>query len=798
MTNESCYRLGTTEGNSMQTCATEPAYIIIVEDDAGHAAAIKRSIESKFPICKIDLVSNLKGFHNLRDKQTPDITLVDLNLKDGKSFELLTNPAENGDYPVLIITSHGSEESAASAIKLGALDYVVKTAESLNDMGYTVQRALKQWQLLKERQSSTEEIKQREKRFRALAENAPDIIARFDASGRYIYVNKSIRQKLGIPPDDCLGLTNTQTSLPHEIADIWHRTALSVLSMSKESTTTFRFERADKTLGYFHTLMVPELDEKGRVTTVLSITRDITNQRIVEETLRESESKYRTLVECADEAITVTEEEQIIFCNSAMSRLVGCELDHIITSRVIDLICPSDRQAFLDWQPKTNQNVAKSPSFRINRRDGGTRWVEFNSTHIPWGKSNTARLYFISDVTERKLIDEEKQRLVKIESIKIVSSGIAHDFNNILMAILGNMILLKQFIPPETEGESILSEAQNALIRAKGLTRQLLAFSKGVSSKRRNFALPGLIRESATLALRGSNISANYSFASNLASVDGDEEQLSQVITNLTINAKQAMPNGGYFTVSATNISSDNLPAKFKDKAISIPTYIKLIFSDTGVGIPLENLKCIFDPFFTTKPDGNGLGLASTVSIVEGHRGYIDVDSKIGKGTSFTIYLPASDCKVSEEFSPPDTSNRVLSNCRILVMDDEANIREITCKLLKLIGVPQSSSVPDGGSAIECYRDSLSSGNPFTAVILDMTVAGGMGGIETLRALKRINPEVKAILSSGYANGYSADYYQNEGFYGVIDKPFTLAQLKQTLVQVVNGEKGSAAATQGS
>ncbi len=693
-------------------------------------------------------------------------------------------PAENAAYPVLIMTSHGSEQLAVKALKSGALDYVVKTAESLTDIGYTVERVLKQWQMIKEKQHTTEDLRQRETRFHALAENAPDIIARFDDSCRYIYVNNLIKRKLGVLSTECIGRQNTEIGIPDEIGTVWDRTVRNVLTTGHESNATLRYENKNKEICYLHTTMVPEFDEHGKVATVLSITRDITNQRMVEETLRESETKYRTLVENANEAICVTEGDSIIFCNSAMCRLTGFEMAQLISIRMSKLIDAEDLTAFKEWQTLSSIERGKSPAFRFYRSEGGIRWVELSAVAIPWENQKDSWLYFISDITERKIVDEEKQRLAKLDTIKIMASGIAHDFNNILTAIIGNISLLKNYIPDTTEATAILTEAENASLRAKGLSRQLLAFAKGGDYNKTTVTLPNLLREITSLALRGSNVSASYNLAKDLRCIEADEEQLSQVITNLTINAVQAMPDGGRFEVRAENVPNEQLPAKMKKIRDASGLFVHLSFIDSGIGIPPENMKRIFDPFFTTKHSGNGLGLASTVSIVEAHNGYIDVASEIGTGTTFSVYLPSTACPAAEPVLKEAGVAFDMSKMRVLVMDDEAPIRDIACRLLQHIGVMEGVAVSDGTAALSLYQNAMLKKEPFSAVILDLTVIGGKGGIETLGQLRGMDHNVKAILSSGYASANTIEEYQKLGFCGFIDKPYTMTQLKEILIKV--------------
>jgi signal transduction histidine kinase/ActR/RegA family two-component response regulator len=372
----------------------------------------------------------------------------------------------------------------------------------------------------------------------------------------------------------------------------------------------------------------------------------------------------------------------------------------------------------------------------------------------------------------------ELLRTQKLESLGVLAGGIAHDFNNILTAIMGNISLIKMGVSPGEKIFSRLSAAEKASMRAVDLTQQLLTFSKGGAPVKKTTSISELIRDSASFALRGSNVICEFHFPEEVLPAEVDEGQISQVINNLVINANQAMPEGGAIKISAEIISPE------EEQRTSLPdeNYVMITIEDHGTGIPKEHLNNIFDPFFTTKQKGSGLGLAVSYSIIKNHDGYINVESELGKGTVFRVYLPSSQKQISSRNEEEDEPIEGKGN--ILVMDDEEIVRVAIGEMLEDLGYTVTFA-KDGAEAIALYKSAKASGLTFDVVIMDLTVPGGMGGKEAVKALSAEDPHVKVIVSSGYSQNPVMSDYRKYGFVGVITKPYRIRQLSEEVDRVI-------------
>lgn len=382
---------------------------------------------------------------------------------------------------------------------------------------------------------------------------------------------------------------------------------------------------------------------------------------------------------------------------------------------------------------------------------------------------------------ERRKVEAELQKIQSLRSLGTLAGGIAHDFNNILMGIYGNITIAKEELDPEHPSSEWLATAEQSLTQATRLTKQLLTFSLGGEPVREEVALLPLINEVISFDLSGKRVAVQTTIAEGLWPADVDRGQIQQVFSNLVINAAQAMPDGGDLSISAENCSV----ADGKIPGVFAGDYLKVDVRDSGAGISPENLERVFDPYFTTKKAGSGLGLATAYSIIIRHGGSIAVASKLGKGTTFTFYLPAASASsVCPEPLPKSVAASSNSSARVLVMDDDQPVRMLVTRILTRNGFAVEA-VTDGSEAIQAYAAAFGTANPFDLVIMDLTVPGGVGGTEAVAEILKIDPDAKCIVSSGYANDPVMAKFADYGFKGFAAKPFSSQKLLETLNAVL-------------
>jgi len=407
------------------------------------------------------------------------------------------------------------------------------------------------------------------------------------------------------------------------------------------------------------------------------------------------------------------------------------------------------------------------------------RWFQMDERVIAWVDGGKVRLQVATDITERKQIDEERQRVEKLESLGVLAGGIAHDFNNLLTGIMGSLSLLQCQAESGNPNYALLDSAVKATSRATSLTQQLLTFSKGGAPVRSVIAVEEVLREAVTFSLRGSAVKSTLCIDSDLYHIEADGGQLSQVFHNLAINAKQVMVDGGVLAVSAVNYSHQHHSAV---NDLTPGRYVRIDFRDTGPGIPPEIIDKIFDPYFTTKATGEGLGLAMVHTIIAKHNGKITVDQNSDRGVTFRIFLPASK-QVATTLSA-GTLDRPDSHGRILLMDDDEAIRQVGESILVHLGY-RVETAADGESLLARYREALDVDAVYDAVILDLTIPGGMGGEEVVRRLIQMNPQAKVIASSGYSDSPIMADCERFGFSAVLKKPYKVEQLAGVLQNIL-------------
>ncbi len=495
----------------------------------------------------------------------------------------------------------------------------------------------------------------------------------------------------------------------------------------------------------------------------------------------EKERLQKTIQSIGDGVITTDINGKIEIANDSAEKITDKPLSEILGSNISSIL-PLYHDEFpgvpiLPYEETLN-------SGKIIKLDGNIRYISAAGRHkiislisaplMDEKNQVQGAVLVIRDITEKTRIEQDIQRNSKIESLGLFAGGIAHDFNNLLTAIIGNISISRLNMDEDDPNYQNMHEAEKASIRARDLTQQLLFFSKEGEPVKKITDLDNLLTETAGFVLSGSNIICNFQIDDNLNKSEVDEGQISQVIHNIILNARQAMTQGGTITLKAENVTLENNLAVFKASG----DYIKITIADEGPGIKSKDIAKIFDPYFTTKKDGHGLGLAISYSIIRRHEGHITVTSTPARGTEFIVYLPATFKKEDQgkkEFTSIDTSPR-----KALVMDDEKAILDITEKMLNRLGVKIVGTL-NGEEAVEIYRQALSQGAPFDFCIMDLTVPGGMGGRETLEKIKEIDPDAKAVVSSGYANDAVMVKPENYGFIRAIVKPYQLTDLQQIL-----------------
>jgi len=522
----------------------------------------------------------------------------------------------------------------------------------------------------------------------------------------------------------------------------------------------------------------------------------IRQQEISEEKLlNEKEQLSVTLRSIGDGVITTALEGHIVLINKIAEKLTGWsqkeakgrplqDVFNIINEKTGEP-CDNPVQKVLN----SKKIIGLANHTALIAKDGTQYSIEDSGAPIFNKESEIIGTVLVfRDVTTKKKTSEELLKVRKLESIGVLAGGIAHDFNNILAAILGNIELAGMTINSTEEAYPLLQEAKKASLRAKDLTQQLLTFSKGGEPVKKTASIATVITESANFVLHGSTVSCHFDIPHNLWLVDIDSGQVSQVIQNLIINAKQAMPDGGKINIECANmdnIKSANKLERYNNNRMRLSNkrYIRIAVQDSGCGIAEKYLEKIFDPYFTTKQDGSGLGLAISHSIINKHDGYMEVESVMGAGTTFAIYLPASREPINHD-RDKQTGKKEIAKARILIMDDDKIVQNMAQKVLLRLG-HEVLLAADGKEAVKIFAECHNSEAPVSAIIMDLTIPGGMGGKDTIKELLKIDPDVKAIVSSGYSNAPVMSNYQQYGFKAAIAKPFMISELTQVLADVL-------------
>jgi PAS domain S-box-containing protein len=751
--------------------ADSVANLLLIDDDAKSLLAMEGLLAGPGRT----IVTAQSGREALRCllKQDFALILLDVRLPEMDGFETaaLIRQRERSRYtPIIFLSAVDTLESdVLKGVASGAVDYLFKPVvpqvlrskvSVFVDLFHLNERLKRQ------------AIRQSEERFRLLVESMQDYaILMLDSEGRVTSWNTGAERIKGFTQEEILGESFACFYTPED-RNLGHpaRALERAAADGRYEQEAWRV-RKDGSRFWGNIIVAALRDDEGHLLGFSEVTRDLTERKRTEEALRVAEEHLRAVVTNAPIILFALDKAGVftLLEGKGWQGVPGLTRDGAPSGR-------SAIEVFRDVPHLVSgiESALKGDPSTSSGEIGG-RWFEISLTPMrdEWG-----RVVGVSgvalDVTEQRRAEEEVFRASKMESIGVLAGGIAHDFNNILTAIIGNLTLAKMQLEPQHTAFQRLTDSEKAVLRAKSLTQQLLTFARGGKPIKQSLAVGHLLKESAEFALQGSNVRCELSIANNLWTIEADPGQVNQVVNNLVLNAQQAMPDGGVLRIEAGNLVvgfQDNLP-------LAPGQYVRIRITDSGNGIAPEHLEKIFDPFFTTKAKGTGLGLTTAYWIIKRHRGYIAIDSKIGIGTSVSVYLSKSEKEAVPE--TPRQEALIRGSGRILFMDDEGPIREYAADVLSQLGY-DAVCARDGAEAIEIFREAEESGRPFTAVILDLTVRAGMGGKETIQRLIEMDPDIKAIVSSGYSNDPVLADFKEHGFAARVAKPYTAEDLSRIL-----------------
>jgi len=626
------------------------------------------------------------------------------------------------------------------------------------------------------------ELRESQINLQTLFNSVDDFLFVLDMEGYIMQVNPIVLKRLGYPESELLGEHVLKVHPPDR-----HEEGVAII--------------ADMVAGKIESCPIPLMEKDGTqipVETKVSqgrwgdhdvffgVSRDITERIQAEKELRESKYKFHSLFDLSPQAIALTEVDtgKLIDVNNKFCELTKYSKKEVIglTTTEVGFYSEEDRNRFIKELQASGEVSGLEMGFKP--KDGSILHVLMSAKIIEIADAPFILTIFL-DVTEQKRLEVQLQQSQKLEAIGILAGGIAHDFNNLLSVIMGNITLVEDDVKPEVGISEYLKEALKASLKAQELTKQLITFSKGGAPIKKVGSIGGLVKETTNSVLSDSNVKCEFLLPHDLWLVELDDGQMNHAVKNMIENAVESMPGGGSIDVRSENfeISSETIKSSLP---LAEGKYVKISIQDNGVGIPKEHLPIIFDPYFSTKERGTqkgmGMGLAITYSIINRHDGHITVESEEGVGTTFSLYLPAHE-KVVREIehveAPPPEKPAILTG-RILLMDDEEMVRSLGKQMLSRLGF-DTELAKDGAEAIELYKIAKDLGKPYDAVILDLTVKGGMSGKDAVKRLLEIDPQVKAIISSGYFNDPVMADFKKYGFIGALPKPYTMKDLIDAL-----------------
>lgn len=706
------------------------------------------------------------------------------------------------DYGIVVDAMHpGSREEFLNAIAAALkgqrpfeLDYTFFRKDGsvavLHTIGKVIcnssgspERMVGTVQDISEQKAAQEALRESENKFRSIFDKANDgILIANVSTKKFILANATICEMLGYTVEEMAGMDIEDIHPPDDLPGILEKFSKQARG---EKTVEGNLPVLRKDGSIFYADIGASVLTIGGERCAIGIFRDITDRMKMENALQDSRRFIDRILDTVDEAFIVVDKDyRIVLANSAYGKQVNMPIGDIIGRHCHEI----SHRSSLPCQER-GEDCAVRNSFDKGQphecvhkhydKDGGTLYVNTKSYPLKDGTGEvTSVIEVINNITDKHLLEEQILRTQKLEAVGLLAGGIAHDFNNLLLGIFGSVSMAKTLSEKGGKTYQMLEVAETALDEAKNLTKQLLTFSKGGEPVKNVFHIPRVVHNSAKFALSGSTVNYVFSPDGDLWPVEADEGQIKQALHNIILNAVEAMPGGGTLGIEARNVNAeaeDGVP-------LSPGKYVCLVISDTGTGIPESYLSKIFDPYFSTKQRGSGLGLTTSYSIMKKHGGAIEARSELGAGTTFSVYIPASDEEMLPERTGKDTYIR--GRGKVLLLDDEEVVRTVADYMLRDLGY-DAEFAGNGEEAVEKYEEAMRKGRPFKVVILDLTVRGGIGGKDTLKRLRDMDPGVRAVVSSGYSEDSVLSNYREYGFKAVLSKPYAIEELGSVLRSVL-------------
>jgi two-component system cell cycle sensor histidine kinase/response regulator CckA len=625
-------------------------------------------------------------------------------------------------------------------------------------------------------------LEESERKFRTFVENIDDMVYFQALDGTLNFLNEAHLKMIGYPDEFFQG-EDAWTKLVHPDDLASARYFFDNLAGKVDNyNMEYRIKDISENYHWIQSRMVGVKDDTRKIIGYNCIDRDITSSKLHEEILRKSDERFRTLAENIPAIIYLANNDERLtktYLSHHVETLTGYRKELFLDSKfdLKDIIYPEDLAATeLEIKSALAEKRTFNVTYRLIHNNGTRRWINEIGAGIYNGDELAMVVGILNDISYNKETEEELQKISKLKSIGVLAGGIAHNFKNILASVTFSLDLAK--VSPQNI-QTYLDRISRSVDQATALATRFQTFSSGTEPAKEVVSIKSLILEAESLALSGSNVQFELSLSENLLNVEADPKQMNEMLMNLFINAREAMPNGGKVYVSAENINIDE-----NNINLTEGSYIKISIKDEGIGIPKKSLQSIFDPFYTTKSGGNGLGLSTVHFIIQKHQGTITVNSDEGIGTEFDLYLPSTG---KEEQIENKKGNLEMNNgnIRILFMDDDEFIRENICELGELLNFDIEAAA-NGEEAIELYKNNIIKGTPYDVVVLDLTVKGGMGGDETVKILNDIDPNVKAIVFSGHSTKPIVANFQDYGFKAKLDKPTDIANFASVIRSVIN------------